>query len=924
MAAEYGYWGKADPAFAPPADYHVLPFHALDVAAVGSAYLGACPRLVRHFAAALSLPDELCRDWLVFWLALHDLGKFATSFQNQRPDLLSRLQHRDSPRAYRVRHDSLGAVLWNQLLRKQDPFGIRARGQSYGRRLQPWISGVTGHHGQPPRLDGIQFSEHFDERDELAAAAFVHDARELFLPKPRLVEILAMPPERLGDWTLSWWLAGIAVLADWLGSNTVFFPYCTETVPLDVYWQRVQAQAERAVRASGVLPQPSAPAQTVSMLFDWGRLPETREPTPLQHWAESVALPDTPQLLLLEDVTGAGKTEAALTLGNRLMAAGRADGIFIGLPTMATANAMYERVASVAPRLFARSSLPSLTLAHARRSLVPGFRSTVLPNINAEMDPRQSMDETAAARCAAWLADSNKKALLANVGVGTLDQGLLGILHARHQSLRLLGLFRKVLIVDEVHACDAYTQRLLEGLLRFHAAAGGNAILLSATLPQRMKQALVDAFSEGRGITAPTLQSEAYPLAALVSDSDVLEQALDTRPEVRRRVEVEYVSDSDEIHRRIVAALKTGRCVCWIRNTIADALSAWEALAPRLPSGSVTLFHARYAMADRLAIEAAVLERFGPDSNPAQRAGRLVISTQVVEQSLDVDFDLLVSDLAPIDRLIQRAGRLQRHVRDTRGRRCDGADQRGGATMVVHGPCWAEVPMAQWFKDQFRKAAYVYRHPGHLWLTARMLVERRGFAMPADARPLIEGVFGEPAQEMIPEALQKASAESEGQDWAATNLAAANQLDLPVGYRRTGHGEWAADGDAIPVAALDDWDGDAASTRIGEPTITIRLARFEGNVLRPWHDDTHAWEASSLRVPARMIAEPVLSATEAGAMERAKEALPDRGRWSILLPLQATSEACASAIVKDSGGRIRQWWYDSVRGLRAADKMAGA
>ena len=168
--------------------------------------------------------------------------------------------------------------------------------------------------------------------------------------------------------------------------------------------------------------------------------------------------------------------------------------------------------------------------------------------------------------------------------MGTIDQALQAVLHARHQSLRLLGLYKKVLLVDEVHASDAYMLRLLEQLLRFHAAAGGSAILLSATLPQVMKQKLVSAYAEGRAWAQPELNSDAYPLATHIGDSGaVTEQALATRPSVRRRVAVEYLDSGDTVVSRIEVALAQGQCVCWIRNTVADAMTAYEHFSSHTP-----------------------------------------------------------------------------------------------------------------------------------------------------------------------------------------------------------------------------------------------------------------------------------------------------------------------------------------------------
>lgn len=764
------YWGKARPDTADNANYHPLPYHSLDVAAVGYAYLDAHPQLLSFFAQHLGMSSTATRDWVCFWLALHDLGKFASAFQGLRVDLVHHLQQREITRSYTIRHDALGALLWkDRLLAQCDVLGLGANASKRLKHLLPWVLAVTGHHGEPPRLDIGMVDLHFDATDIDAAVRFVAAARRLLLPQDTLDAALALDKglERAGK-QLSWWLAGVTVLADWIGSNTEFFKYREEEIPLESYWDDARDTAKRALRASGVLPQPRGVAHTLPQLFGWAATGALRTPTPLQAWATEVPLLDTPQLYLLEDVTGAGKTEAALMLAHRLIRSGHADGIYFGLPTMATANAMLPRVQAIAGRLYAEDARPSVVLAHGQRGLVAGFRDTVLSANTPEDDPAQRDDETASARCAAWLADSTKKALLAHVGVGTIDQAHLAVLHAKHQSLRLLGLFRKVLIVDEVHACDPYMQKLLERLLQFHAAAGGSAILLSATLPQHMKQALADAFVQGCGCErAPMLTKNGYPLAVqMTADSIPLESPLDTRPEVRRHVAVDYLDDLAQVHACIDAELARGRCVCWIRNTVADATAAWQQFADAFGSERVELFHARFAMGDRLQIERRVLARFGEHSGAIQRAGRLVIATQVVEQSLDVDFDLLVSDLAPIDRIIQRAGRLQRHVRDALGNRVEGTDRRGGARMVVFGPAFSERPAADWYRQVFRNGAYVYPHIGQLWLSARCLqpshLQAGAFAMPRDGRALVEGVFGDAAQATIPEALSAASQAVEG------------------------------------------------------------------------------------------------------------------------------------------------------------------
>jgi CRISPR-associated endonuclease/helicase Cas3 len=892
MTSIWHYWGKARPDDASRARYHLLPYHCLDVAAVGVAYLRAVPHLRQWFMQALGLTDDdALLAWVMFWLALHDLGKFSESFQSQRADVFEELRHRaPTPgKAYDVRHDTLGQAAWRELLEDQaiaDAW-LGADTEDNLGGLRAWVRAVTGHHGQPPRHDAY-FCRHFDPADDREAIleftarikALAFGTTGLLQPLPADHDVFQCASERL-----SWWVAGLAVLADWIGSNTDFFPY-RDRAPADGeladYWSEAQERAQIALAATGVLPNPRPGALPFHGLF-----PHIAQPSPLQAWAGQCEVAHGPALYLLEDVTGAGKTEAALLLAHRLMAAGAADGFFIGLPTMATANAMYGRVTEVFAGLFGPEA--SLALAHGRSRLVEAFATTVLPSGPAEHDATQ-VDETATARCTAWLADHNKRALLAAGGVGTIDQALLGVLHSKHQSLRLLGLFRKVLIVDEVHACDSYMQRVLESLLEFHAYAGGSVVLLSATLPLAMKQALLKAYVRGRrhaGATAlaePRLQAPHYPLATTWHEhlaGAVQEEPLPSRPEVCRSVDLRYLSDLSAVHAQIEQALAQGRCVCWMRNSVADALDAYAELKARLGGDTITLFHARFCLHDRLAIEDRVLHRFGKHSDAARRRGQLVIATQVVEQSLDADWDVVISDLAPIDRLIQRAGRLLRHVRDASGNRLHepGAqDQRGTPCLWVYGPAWTEAPQPGWFKSVFPRAAAVYPHHGQLWLTAKAM-QARHFAMPADARALIESVFGDEAA--VPAGLAANANRAEGTASAERSQGGANVVKLAHGYVR---------GDVI------DWWSEAKTpSRLGEASTTVVLARWAGEELVPWvpHDNlSRAWAYSSLRVPERLIAAraPEASEVREAALRAAEEQMPGGGKWSVLLPLEIKAE----------------------------------
>jgi CRISPR-associated endonuclease/helicase Cas3 len=908
--AYFAYWGKAKPAAADQAGWHLLPYHCLDVAAAGVIYLQKATHVRQLFQDRLKLSEKDLLDWVAFWLAIHDLGKFATAFQGQRSDIVRHLQKREVTHSYSIRHDSLGMLFWKAVLSdlalQQEWFGPDGTYLIDG--MDHWARAVTGHHGQPPDESVTNLAPHFHRlTDEPAAIAFALQMKDRFLSGIDFTQgCFANPKDFLRESRLlSWWVAGVSVLADWVGSNQDHFAYVSETMPLNDYWADALIKAERAMSEVGVLPVDIKGALGFEELF-----PEIATPSPLQVWATQTSIQAAPQIHLLEDVTGAGKTEAAMTLTHRLMSEGAADGFYIGLPTMATANAMYGRLSGFYMRRF--DGLASITLASGQRDLVAAFAESVLPPGAPEADAAQQ-DETATARCTAWLADHNKRALLAPAGVGTIDQALMAALQGKHQSLRLLGLFRKVLVVDEVHACDPYMQGVLERLLECHAQAGGSAILLSATLPQVMKQSLLDAFSKGAGSDAPEVTASGYPLVtswAATQPDQLLEEEVATRPDVSRTVTTRYLNEVSEVVNGIKAALALGHCVCWMRNTVVDALEAHAMFAENMPADKLTLFHARFTLSDRLDTEHFILERFGKHSTPDQRCGRLVIATQVAEQSLDADWDLVVSDLAPIDRLIQRAGRLQRHRRDANGERLADdtqADGRGTPTLWVLGPAWAIEPGADWFKSAFPKSSKVYRHHGQLWLTAQQLQSGQ-FSMPVDARRLIEGVFG--ADLNFPAGLQSLADGVDGEEMSEASLAQQNSIKLNVGYKR---------------GSVDWWADAKTPSRIGELSVNVLLARWCGGRLKPWieHDDVrHAWAYSTVRVPQRLIAATadLDDPAEQAELERVKESLPDKGKWSVLLPLKELGPCFEGVALAQWGKRQvkRRWTYDPQFGLKVA------
>ncbi|WP_292427908.1 CRISPR-associated helicase Cas3', partial [Methanoregula sp.] len=869
------YWGKTskEPDVA-PCRFHLLPYHCLDVAAVGEFLLNSDPYLCTSFGSGKIVNPASLIPLICYHLALHDIGKFSERFQSLVPDLYDQLQKRKPVSPYSIHHGELGYYIWlNEVwnvAETNDLFGDPSVTSTVDKEaFVPWIKAVMGHHGTPPgtpsAADNPKF--HFSEDNRIAIRDFAQECGHLFIKRPVFSSDLSLDEYDRYFKQTSWVMAGLVTLCDWIASDPRYFAFYPNPLPLEEYWQTIALpSAQYAVTEIGILPTTVSPDGGMAGLF-----PQySAHPSPLQSYIEKIPLGQGPHLVIIEESTGGGKTEAALILAHRMMQDGLGEGIFMGLPTMATANAMYDRLYTAYDRIFSPESHPSLVLAHGSRNLVPRFQSS----IGLEDQPGTLLlvggEETASAQCTAWLADNRKKALLASVGIGTIDQALLAVLPKRHQSLRLLGLSRNILIVDEVHAYDTYTNELLKNLLHFHAAFGGSAILLSATLPERMRNEFIGSFLAGCNqslVQIPPCND--YPLITHVTPTGIEYLSPGSEQSNRKTVRVVLVERFGDVVEMVVERLMAGMCVCWIRNTVADAIDAYQLLCQRVNPDKITLFHARFVMGDRLDKERMVLKHFGKTSTDSDRTGRVVIATQVVEQSLDIDFDFMVSDLAPVDLIIQRAGRLHRH---------NNHGERGEATLAVYTPPLTADPRGDWHSRVFPRGTHVYPRSGELWLTAQILARKGEFTLPDDARELIEGVYSADSDHQKPPALQAVDHRDDTANRRDRAFAQFNALQFNDGYS---------------LQQVSQWGGEMqVPTRLGENTILLRLGYWDGETIRPLYNKSdHPWEMSQVACPEYRINGPDNCPPGLElALQEAIATMPDRGRWSILVPVVLDSD----------------------------------
>ena len=885
------FWGKAQPRpEATGAAWHPLAYHSLDVAAVVRTLLERDPGRADMLATLLGTDRGACTTLLTALAALHDIGKFAAGFQGLARAVVESAGLDLPALPYQPRHDAAGLLFWDGILAA--PLAGRLfRPGTAGHQVRALLAAVSGHHGAPcdgavEQTAGMIFPPACRE----AAIQFAEDVLALLLGAGTVA-----PPPRVAARLASWPIAGVLVEADWIGSSQEWFPYEAPVHSLDAYWRELALpRAARAVAEAGVGPKSPGPFLGFDRLLNRSGF----APSPVQAWAAREAVAASGVLTIVEELTGTGKTEAALMLAHRTLAAGEATGLYFALPTMATSNAMYRRVGDIAANLFAPGEPVSVVLAHGKRDQDEAFVARLgKSDGGGDRYGRGAGETTASASCAAWLGDDRRKALLADVGIGTVDQALLAALPARFQPLRLHGLVGKVLVVDEVHAYDAYTMVGLERLLGFVSRFGGSAILLSATLPTAMRARLIEAWVGNA--EAPRTLEMSYPLVTQVTrDGRTSQAGLPTREGAVRDVPVRIEADSEAVISHLVAAARSGACAAWIRNSVDDAREAYQTLVDALGADQVHLFHARFALGDRLAREDLVLSTFGPEAPEDARRGRVLVATQVAEQSLDLDFDVMVSDLAPVDALVQRQGRLWRH--GWRARVVPLA-------FVVHGPDPDMAADGGWLRRALPRTAAVYRDHGVLWRTARELKARGKIALPGDARALIEAVYAEDRDD-LPAGLRPISDRAEGETRAEWSIGTNSFLMLDRGYVRQS-GQWDQDVDT--------------PTRLGEPQVTIRLARWNDGRLVPWAteagDDTsrRAWHRSEVAVLHRRVAaESDFPPDLANAAKRVRQGWPDWEARIVIVPLirEAGSGSWLGA-AKGPDGQAVVIRYDAAAGL---------
>ena len=634
--------------------WHPLWCHLVDVMAVAQelAEHTLPPSALQVVAQGLGVELASVPRWLAFFASVHDIGKASVSFQMKWPLGEKRAREAGFPFSNRadtsLSHGLASTVILTEWL-SQSANLDHSKDRAACQHFRTLARVLGGHHGRLQTDRAVGDAE--GKRRHLGREAEWVAAREQILAL--LLGVLGLdlkqlkPPAQRPHAAFAI-IGGHTVISDWLGSDEVIFacsPDANET-----YLEVSRARAKEVLHRAGFRPLAQRETAGFDALFP-GFVAR-----PLQAKTEALAKSaQGPVFAIVEAPMGAGKTEAALYAAHALAGSPGNRGLYIGLPTQATGNQMFKRVTEFLSQTYPLDA-SHLVLAHGNAMLNPDFEAVRVGKVYDE-------ETDAGVFAAQWFVRS-KRSLLSPYGVGTVDQALLGVMSVKHSLVRLFALAGKVVVLDEVHAYDTYTSTLIERLISWLQAMGTSVLLLSATLPAARRRALVKAW----GQELPIVEAP-YPRITWVANGAVESVGFENDG-AQLEVELVRLADDGTVVGELLARIESGGCAVYIANTVGRAQEAYRRAAaqndalPEAQRAELLLLHSRMTLEQRERVEAQAAKAFGKKGKRPQRA--LLIGTQVLEQSLDFDFDVMASDMAPLDLVLQRVGRLHRHERPIR------------------------------------------------------------------------------------------------------------------------------------------------------------------------------------------------------------------------------------------------------------------
>ncbi len=765
---------------------HPLMYHLLDSAAVAGLLWqqGLTSGARQQFLNWLHLPEDESGQLLAYWTSLHDLGKATPTFQMKHAPTKSRLVELGFDFPTIPIADTCHHSLCSQWILEDFAGELNIQPLRY---FNLFRFAIGGHHGTFHALEDQD--QTLTRPTNLGSERWRQARRSLFeeltgiLNPPTPAGFALNQAERNAFFNL---LTGFFVAADWISSQDDLFSYCPAQLPLEAYWNETQRRAKEALQKTGWIGwQPDGNRTDFPTLFGF-------KPYPLQsivlQQAEQL---QAPFLMIVEAPTGCGKTEAALITADRAIEAGDLRGCYIAMPTQATSNQMFGRMKKFLTNRYPTQEI-NLHLVHGNAIIDKDFQETRISAVDGLEGSHEGN-----VHAQDWFLP-HKRSLLAPFGVGTVDQTFLGVLRAKHSFLRLFGLYRKVIIFDEVHAYDMYMMKIFSQLLAWLRAIGSSVIILSATLPENTRLELLQAYQP-----VATVQSEQadYPRLSINDGQIIRTLSLGAYPD--RTVRLERVPrDPQAWLEKLRQKLAAGGCAAVICNTVDRAQDIYRQIkdAGIVAEEDLFLLHARMPYCWRKQREDEILKKFGKLEGIATAPRRgIVVATQIIEQSLDLDFDLLITDLAPVDLLIQRIGRLQRHTNSAHP-----PIRPAALKEPVCLVCQQESVAADDLPD-FEHDGGVY-DPAILQRTYFALLPYQTLNLPSDSDVLINTIYADTPlascsdaqNEEIRESLRKMLAEQDGEITTAQNrmigdVDLSNVLGGKIAYL---HEEDAATGEA--------------------------------------------------------------------------------------------------------------------------------